>query len=179
VYVTGGWKTGLIGGYEEIFTKFREANLGCYRWDKSSHNAHGDQDQLASIKEYLTKCQAFIMLAENPKAGGGASQLMLGYALLSGIPVVFVDPNAGKHVKPGRSNRDHPMLSNLIGSAMQLNKLLIIVSSVEEAIASVLLLTSQLSGATSTDTTPALPSNPTPPAHQNQHSGSFRAPMAR
>lgn len=134
IYVTGGWKTGLTGGYSEIFERLQAAGFGAYRWDKPEHNAHGDRDQYASILEYLSKIKAFVMLSENPTAGGGASQLMLGYALLRGVPVIFVDPNAGQHVRPGRTNADHPMLANLIGSATQLSKQLTIVKTLEEAL---------------------------------------------
>lgn len=162
-YVTGAWKTGLVGGYDEIFTRFREAGVGCYRWDKSTHNSHGDQDQLASIREFLGKCQVFVMLSEKPTAGGGASQLMLGYALISGMPVIFVDPNAGTHVKPGRANRDHPMIANLVGSATQLDKQLTIVKTIDEAIAALLGLPVLTRPASAPAVAPAAAA-PTPPA---------------
>lgn len=135
IYVTGGWKQGLTGGYEEIFGKFREAGYGAYRWDKPEHNAHGDIDQFASIKDAFGRTQAFVMLSENPTAGGGASQLMLGAALMGGVPTIFVDPNAGRHFRPGRSSRDHQMISNLMGNASRADGRMKIVKSVDEAIA--------------------------------------------
>lgn len=105
IYVTGDWKRGLTGGYDEIFGKFQEAGFGAYRWDKPEHNAHGDSDQFASIKSAFGKIQAFVMLSENP-VGGGASQLMLGAALMGGMPVVFCGSECwaalqGGVVKPG------------------------------------------------------------------------------
>ena len=135
IYVTGGWKQGLTGGYEEIFGKFRGAGYGAYRWDRPEHNAHGDSDQLASIRDAFGKIQAFVMLSENPTAGGGASQLMLGAALMSGIPVIFVDPNAGRHFRPGRSSRDHQMIANLVGYASRAEGRMKIVNTIDAAIA--------------------------------------------
>lgn len=135
IYVTGGWKQGLTGGYTEIFSKFQEAGYGAYRWDKPEHNAHGDSDQLASIRDAFNRIQAFVMLSENPTAGGGASQLMLGAALMGGLPVVFVDPNAGRHFKPGRSSRDHQMIANLVGYASRAEGRMKIVKTIDAAIA--------------------------------------------
>ena len=135
IYITGGWKQGLTGGYDEIFGKFREAGFGAYRWDKPEHNAHGDSDQLASIRSAFDTIQAFVMLSENPTAGGGASQLMLGAALMGGMPTIFVDPNAGRHFREGRSSRDHQMIANLVGYANKANGQLKIVRSIDAAIA--------------------------------------------
>ena len=135
IYVTGGWKQGLTGGYDESFGKFREAGYGAYRWDKPEHNAHGDSDQLASIRSAFDRIQAFVMLSENPTAGGGASQLMLGTALMGGMPTIFVDPNAGRHFRQGRSSRDHQMIANLVGHASKANGQLKIVKSIDAAIA--------------------------------------------
>lgn len=135
IYVTGGWKQGLTGGYEEIFGKFRKAGFGAYRWDKPEHNAHGDCDQFASIKDAFGRIQAFVMLSENPTAGGGASQLMLGAALMRGIPTIFVDPNAGRHFRQGRSSRDHQMIANLVGYASKADGDMKIVKSIDAAIA--------------------------------------------
>lgn len=135
IYITGGWKQGVTGGYDEIFANFREAGFGAYRWDKPKHNAHGDSDQFASIKDAFTKIQAFVMLSENPTAGGGASQLMLGYALMSELPVIFVDPNAGKHARSGRSSRDHQMIANLVGYGCKAEGQMHIVKTIDAAIA--------------------------------------------
>jgi len=135
IYITGGWKQGLTGGYDEIFAKFKEAGFGAYRWDKPEHNAHGDSDQFASIKDAFTKINAFVMLSENPTAGGGASQLMLGFALMLELPVIFVDPNAGKHIRPGRSSRDHQMIANLVGYACKAEGQMRIVKTIDAAIA--------------------------------------------
>ena len=135
IYVTGGWKQGLTGGYDEIFGKFREAGFGAYRWDKPEHNAHGDSDQFASIQDAFENILAFVMLSENPTAGGGSSQLMLGAALMDGIPTIFVDPNAGRHFKLGRSCRDHQMIANLVGHTSQANGRMKIVKSIDAAIA--------------------------------------------
>lgn len=145
IYVSGSWSRGVGGdpGLKAVFKTFQEAGFGSYRWDLPAHTVHGSADQVASQRAFLSgPCKAFVMLAEDNKyaEAPSTSGLYLGRALLKGngegedMRVYFVDPLEGTWSRPGRANKHHPMVSNVVAQAALETGMLRIVKTVEEAI---------------------------------------------
>ena len=135
IYVTGKWAQGVMGNFDELFNNFRKAGFGCYRWDKPAHVLHGALGQYISVTSFFReKCKAFVfMVDEGDVYEYGTSRLLLGDVFALGIPVYFVDPRNGKHVRDNNECRDHKILANYVAAAAKLTNKLHLFDTMDDA----------------------------------------------
>lgn len=98
VYVTGAWREGLGGSFDDLFAQLQRDGYEPYEWMSADHRALSDHEQSSRIFDHIAASRAFVFVIGKPDHHYAGSHSQLGFALGLKIPVIVVDETDGAHV---------------------------------------------------------------------------------